>query len=674
MKKLLIIIGLLTLFTEVYSQSLPRLPITWSKRFTSSNAFDYLDSYSDTISSEYSRYITVLPDSNFIYINNEYKHRGFAILNDTGALVSKSERLRGGAVNSLTAILSVQPAPINGGYIAAGGGTFTDSSFAGAGFHTGSGGDAMLIKYNDTLGIEWLKYYGGTGLTGFYSDAFSKAIETADGGYIAIGVTASQNGDLTGIKTYTTAPVYWIVKLDSIGNIQWQKTYGGDRKLPNNFLYTYNANSIIENAADSTYMIIGTTASQNGDVWGAHGHNDIWVLKLNSIGDTLWTRAYGGSGNDQAFSLFKTGDGNYIITGSTGSTDGDISVLGSGAWRFKINSSDGSIIWQRREGDVIAAASYYAGTTYQEHQPTLLELQDGTLVWAYYGNDTTAILNNNVQICHIDGSTGNTLRIGSYGSSNEDIPVRLRLNKDNSILVAAVFGFTNNNNDYDLTGSTDTTGLDWWFTLAPCPALIDAPDVTICVGGSYTFGSQIITAAGTYYDTLSTYYSCDSIVKLVVLVDSIDVPTITASGNTLSTGTYSSYQWLDGSGSPISGATAQTYDATASGNYYVVVTGANGCIDTSAVYNHTATGINEPALFSNMRLYPNPANDVVYITIPQLKGGATVTVSNIEGRVIQTGQLSSSIHQLPVGELTGGIYIIKITTDEGTAVRKIVKK
>src|SRR5690606_7691051 len=110
------------------------------------------------------------------------------------------------------------------------------------------------------------------------------------------------------------------------------------------------------------------------------------------------------------------------------------------------------------------------------------------------------------------------------------------------------------------------------------------------------------------------------------------------------------------------------------GNYRVVVTGNNGCSDTSEVYNHTPSSIDESALFSNMKLYPNPASDVINLEISQLKGKATLELTGVDGRLVITKSLSATHDQLSIAKLPSGIYFIKITTEESTVVRKIVKE
>jgi hypothetical protein len=137
---------------------------------------------------------------------------------------------------------------------------------------------------------------------------------------------------------------YWIVKLDSVGNITWQKSLGGSG---NDEAYT------IQQTTDSGYIVAGWTISNDGDVTGNHSSltTDYWIVKLDKDGNITWQKCLGGTGYDEAFSAEQTTDGGYIVVGYTISTDGDVTVNHGGRdyWVVKLTSS-GSITWQKSFG------------------------------------------------------------------------------------------------------------------------------------------------------------------------------------------------------------------------------------------------------------------------------------------------------------------------------------
>jgi hypothetical protein len=147
-----------------------------------------------------------------------------------------------------------------------------------------------------------------------------------------VGQSYSNDGDVSG--NHGGNGDAWIVKLNSIGEIQWQKCLGGSN---------LDIAGAIQPTSDDGYVMAGYTHSNDGDVSGNHGGNDdAWVVKLNSTGEIQWQKCLGGSGDDQAFDIQPTADGGYIMVGQSSSNDGDVSGNHGGngdAWIVKLNST-----------------------------------------------------------------------------------------------------------------------------------------------------------------------------------------------------------------------------------------------------------------------------------------------------------------------------------------------
>jgi len=218
----------------------------------------------------------------------------------------------------------------DGGYIIAGQSSSTNGDMT-----SNQGGyDCWIVKLTSTGSIEWEKSFGGT------DDEFtSSVLQTTDGGYIVAGFSTSTDGDVTGNHGYYD---YWIVKLTSTGNMDWQKALGGN--------YDDNANSI-QQTNDGGYIVAGRSQSTNGDITGNHGNNDYWIVKLTSTGSIDWEKALGGTDSDYAHSIQQTSDGGYIVAGVSQSNDGDVTAnLGYiDYWIVKLTST-GSITWQKSLG------------------------------------------------------------------------------------------------------------------------------------------------------------------------------------------------------------------------------------------------------------------------------------------------------------------------------------
>ena len=104
----------------------------------------------------------------------------------------------------------------------------------------------------------------------------------------------------------------------------------------------------IKETADGGLVFVGSTASTNGDVSGNHGSYDACIVKVNSVGQVLWQKCVGGSGNDGFQSVILTNDGGLVATGNTLSNDGDISGNHGNADALVVKfSSTGQIEWQK---------------------------------------------------------------------------------------------------------------------------------------------------------------------------------------------------------------------------------------------------------------------------------------------------------------------------------------
>lgn len=226
----------------------------------------------------------------------------------------------------------------DGGYIVAGWTSSNDDDVSG----NHGEKDAWVVKLNEEGNVQWQKCLGGSG-----HDAANDVEQTKDGGYIVVGWTSSNDGDVTENRGEVDA---WVVKLDREGNIQWQRCLGGS---------WYDRANDVEQTSDGGYIVVGSTRSTDGDVTGNHGKEDAWVVKLDASGNIQWQKCLGGSDREEAHAVEQTSDGGYILAGWTWSEDGDVSGNhGNGdAWVVKLDR-EGNIQWQKCLGGSDADGVY----------------------------------------------------------------------------------------------------------------------------------------------------------------------------------------------------------------------------------------------------------------------------------------------------------------------------
>lgn len=170
--------------------------------------------------------------------------------------------------------------------------------------------DLWVVKLNGCGAVEWELSLGGTG----YESA--RDIEqTPDGGYIVLGETNSTDGGV--VAGYGGTKDIWLIKLSATGIVQWQKRYGG------NGLDIGNHISI---TATGDYLVAASTSSNDGDVSGNHGtggYTDGLIMKISAAGNVIYSKCFGGSKNEELLKIVIIGGRTYVA-GYANSIDGDI--------------------------------------------------------------------------------------------------------------------------------------------------------------------------------------------------------------------------------------------------------------------------------------------------------------------------------------------------------------
>jgi len=231
--------------------------------------------------------------------------------------------------------------------------------------------------------IQWNGCYGGFTPGGLSNIDNGFCIQqTSDGGYIAIGTTNSTDGNAVGGGYHGILPTkdVWVLRLDSLGNIIWQKCYGGTGDDDGRFIIQ---------TKDGGFIFVATTNSNDFDVSGLHVSGtttDAWVVKLTTTGIITWQKCLGGTGDETARCILQSFDSSYVISGQTNSNDFDVSGLHvsgttTDAWVVKLTTT-GIITWQK-----------CLGGTGDETALSIIQAKDSNYVFA---GSTNSINNGNI--------------------------------------------------------------------------------------------------------------------------------------------------------------------------------------------------------------------------------------------------------------------------------------
>ncbi|HNQ61653.1 MAG TPA: T9SS type A sorting domain-containing protein [Bacteroidia bacterium] len=516
---------------------------------------------------------------------------------------------------------------------------------------------ALFISLFSSAQVTFQKSYGE-----FYVDYGTTMVQTNDGGYCIVGGTGPDVIDSTDVL---------VVRTDIDGNQVWQTRLAGTK---DDFI------TGITTTDDGGFILVGNTYSSPLDT----AYTDIIVIKIDDGGFVYWSKTFGSTDYDEAQAVIRSGDGGYIVLGSSMS----YTSVTKSALAMKIDDT-GNQLWTNTS-DSYSSNYFYAGD----------QTTDGNYI-AVGGTFNSAGTNFDNYISKID-TAGNILWSKSHGTSGSEFAYDVKSTSDGGYLVCGVTA-TNTAGDADMSvlKLNDAGDVVWTYNYGTAEydrasSIFRQANGTIMVAGYSNIGTSM------------------SVINQAVLM------------NLDSTGTL---VWAQSYGDPA--FTSEAYKAIETadgyalcgysiafdpqGDIFLVKTdwaGGSGCFDAPIPFNRTATtlasasGFNEsvgiidelnftltPKSFTNQfslicysvgigegpqrnhfAIYPNPASSFLTVKTEQIEDNAKVSIIDLSGRVLSIKDFSNQLEiSLSIEELQSGMYLIRIETDKGLATKSFIK-
>ena len=564
---------------------------------------------------------------------------------------------------------------------------------------------------SDTVNL-FSRYFGGTGQEQI------KDVITLPDGYLMAGVSASTDGDFSGNHGNADA---LLIRCDTMGNIIWLENYGGS---------AYDDAVSLMETGDGTFIVAGSTRSQDGDIEENHGQKDVWIFTVDEAGNLLHSKTFGGSETDFAAQIRILDDTLYAVLATSKSDDGDIHhhYGSSDYWLFLYDPEGDSIVWERSYGgeDSDAACGFV--------------LADGDFVLA--GSSRTSGINNfnngknDYRIISLN-SNGNVKWDNTFGGSFDDVArgiVRadgggflvsgytysndgdvegnhggtdmwvIKVSNDGKLLWQRPLGGTFydagnravvcNDGGFRITGFAssrngdvegwDGTGKDVW-TVKICEDHLIKEFVNICEGEIYTWEGETYSETGVYEKRFVNRCGFDSIRQLKLVVNPYPED-FTIEGNTevyiykpaiyTAPLNYSlTYHWFPENGMVVdTPAFNQIRIAWGTGGFGLlkaVAENAGNCTSDTAFLEVIVFGEGvEDLLPDHYVVYPNPADDDIFVKGEPMD---EIALFALNGKKLRTKSKGfNDTMSLDVSDLKSGVYLLKILSAKGFLFKRIV--
>ena len=499
--------------------------------------------------------------------------------------------------------------------------------------------DIFIAKLDSLGNFVYAKQFGGTSA----DIGTDIAVDVLGNSYITGFFALTADFD-PGPDTLNFTAIGWrdmcIVKLDTGGNLVYAKQVGGPGNLKepagisvdslgNVYTAGYFEDTVDFDPGPNTFNLIPSSL-------------DIYILKLDSIGNFLWAKQIGGGAGsiERAYDSELDILGNIYTTGYiTDTTDFDPGIgvynlsgaISGKAFISKLDK-DGNFVWaktfQATEGtsltidalsNIYITGNFSAGSHDFDPGPNVFNLHGAGLADIYMSK--------------LDAN-GNFVWAKGMGSPTNDFGYCIVVDANYNVCTVGDFSgtvdFDPGSGIFNLT--YPAAGFYYYPFIQTMSQCITSSTLIQAACNTFSLNGHAYTTSGTYFQTVNNIGSCDSTIVLSLTITHLNTA-VTQNGATLTANdTNATYQWIDCNGNtPIPNATNQTFIPTVIGNYAVIVT-ENSCSDTSTCYLVTSLAMQTNALQHQIIAYPNPTDGLFNIDLGNSYEGIEVTITDLIGK------------------------------------------
>ncbi len=485
---------------------------------------------------------------------------------------------------------------------------------------------------------------------------------------------------------------HFLINLDSGLNYQWLKCWGGPF---NDYLYDHERDN--QGNIYFTGFFIGSTDLDPGIEnipYPTNGNEDILFSKLTPDGELIWAKVIGNTGAEKGFRLEIDYSGNVYLSGlfSSDTLDFDPSPTNSynlvptngNSFTAKY-TNNGEFLWanaiQIIDPNTLGASfslddfsvDVYGNSFISGSFKGVIDFDPGT---------ATSILNSNgdysffIQKLTPSGDLSYAFKLGGSEYHGGEGPLCLGLN--NSFYAMGVFDrtidFEPGSGVFNVTPPPSET-YKYLLKMNECSnGSIESANG--CQNYTWSLNNTTYSTSGVYSHTLSNTEGCDSIVLLDLTIN--PNTSVTQNGSTISAVlSGASYQWINcnAGNSPVPGANNQSFIPAVNGSYAVIVT-QNGCSDTSSCTTIDILNLDEKTKGTNWVVYPNPAQESVFMLSDQSVENTFIEVFDVNGAqipvTIQRNDSTKTI-AINIAHLPEGIYFVNLISEREIQHMKFIK-